>query len=1020
MDFEGAHSTPADRLSRMYKTYHIERIMWWLVFSMASNAQTIPPGLNLSQEITAEEDGWSGSRWQIYSKVNKSAGSIFCRQSKYNMERVTSWLPYPPLHACDGFENEFCECVQSCMYCNVTTLSAAATATTLDNLLIPNPSNQLEIVMLAATKNAINDTTLPISGFALTDSLLKPYNSVRVMEIDGLPITGFSKGGLEAIHKMNWLSFSNTELTEVELGGFAPLHNLTYLGFQLSPIATLYAKSTVSLPLLNSIAVTNTTLTSVDLSAFHGLMSLNTIRLIRNRITTIELSKADTLLASNVMLELDYNYIEDISPALLYASQFTTTFSLAFNKLTIVQAGAFADVNLTGIFIQHNQITRVMRGAFQRLPQLSDVDLSNNLISIIEDGTFSDVPSIMSLILQQCRITLIEPNALSALTSLSFLDISSNNIIQSPSCNGLNQLETLYLSFNNITVITEGAFQNMAGLEDLYLDNCDITFVQPGAFSNLPSLNSISLGYNNITMVANDTLSMLPALATINFADNKITSLAVNAFHNLSALEYLALTNNQLTEVHPDTFKKISSLKQILLGNNLLQSIPMTLISSNLTTITLDNNNISNATQAQVYMNNLLDTDWPCQMTLPFISMSNNSVGCFYTSKEEFNCGCVQGHINSSQGLCVENKTIVTIVVHSKGSKATEITLYVLLGLFWGGLIAYSIHLLLARDRRLRYTLGKHAELLQQRDEELTELIRAWEISQDDVVLMHRIDGDSEGAFGEVWYAQWDGIGVAVKRLRKTLFEMDDFASSEFENEVELIRKCRHRNIVRFFGAGNWDGVPFLVTEYLELGSLSAFLRKSKNTISRSQKISFALDIQAGMHYIHTVGRIHRDLKTGNVLLSKSLRAKVADFGSMKSLLSNESFNMQTVDLNMAKLTSTLTTGVGTPFYMAPEVLRGERYGVGADIWSFGVVLWEIDTQEIPDLANFVLDFDWSGPFLYKMHMALQQGHRLSTKVCTMPAMYQDLMASCMSLAALARPTFVEIGDILSDITVDD
>eukprot|EP00039_Didymoeca_costata_P033418 m.42224 g.42224 ORF g.42224 m.42224 type:complete len:441 (-) comp9859_c0_seq3:81-1403(-) len=363
---------------------------------------------------------------------------------------------------------------------------------------------------------------------------------------------------------------------------------------------------------------------------------------------------------------------------------------------------------------------------------------------------------------------------------------------------------------------------------------------------------------------------------------------------------------------------------------------------------------------------------------------------------------------------------IIEKVIQKNNSIYWVAIVSILGGILLGFLLVYAAWRLVQRDYRLRKNLGMHELLLQEKDMELSELINAWEISADDVTLVTRIDGESEGAFGEVWYAEWDGMGVAVKRLRSIFASENDPQSlKEFQAEVDFLRKCRHRNIVRFFGAGSMEGRPFLVTEYLELGSLNTYLRKNKDKIAKEQKSAFCLDIQAGMQYLHDVGRLHRDLKSGNVLLSKKLRAKVADFGSMRDILKNKNENVRTTreteTIEPLSMYKSMTMMIGTPMYMAPEILRQERYGPSADVWSFGIVMWEIHIGERPDLTQYTTDFNWKGPFLLRLETALTEGHRLPLD--NIPKEYAELIKKCMEMSPLARPTFVELGEELQELS---
>jgi len=156
-----------------------------------------------------------------------------------------------------------------------------------------------------------------------------------------------------------------------------------------------------------------------------------------------------------------------------------------------------------------------------------------------------------------------------------------------------------------------------------------------------------------------------------------------------------------------------------------------------------------------------------------------------------------------------------------------------------------------------------------------------------------------------------------------------------------LLKALRHRNVVQFLGAyiNGPAGTAMLVTELMELGDLWRALpavdpsgvrlfpwhRRGRQTMH---------DIAQGLHYLHSRRVVHFDLKSANILLSRSGTAKLADIGMARVL--NKSY------------LSVVSSGLGTFAWSAPEVLAGRRCTEKADIYSFGVVLWEVCTGEAP------------------------------------------------------------------------
>lgn len=190
------------------------------------------------------------------------------------------------------------------------------------------------------------------------------------------------------------------------------------------------------------------------------------------------------------------------------------------------------------------------------------------------------------------------------------------------------------------------------------------------------------------------------------------------------------------------------------------------------------------------------------------------------------------------------------------------------------------------------------------------------------------------GAFGEVWAASYMNELYAVKRLlqkkSQSYEEVEDFAA-----EIQLTASLNHENIVRFVGVA-WSNLENLcmVTELLPRGDLQRLLKTSGDLLSwLKEKQPIALGIARALAYLHDRSPviIHRDVKAKNVLMTEDLQGKLIDFG-----------------VSRARQESSMTVGVGTPYWTAPEILDGSRYTEKSDIYSFGVLLCELDTCKSP------------------------------------------------------------------------
>ena len=183
------------------------------------------------------------------------------------------------------------------------------------------------------------------------------------------------------------------------------------------------------------------------------------------------------------------------------------------------------------------------------------------------------------------------------------------------------------------------------------------------------------------------------------------------------------------------------------------------------------------------------------------------------------------------------------------------------------------------------------------------------------------------GSFGEVWLAFYRGTPVAVKKLHRN--KLDEANLKAFKAECELQLSLRHPNLVQIIG-GSWtleDVNVCLVLELCEKGTLDSLLERepTRSTLSWAKhKLNIATGVARGMAYLHAQSPpiIHRDLKPDNVLIDDAYNSKLADFGTSREMDMEHTMEM-----------------AGTPLYMAPELLRRERYDEKVDLWSFACIL---------------------------------------------------------------------------------
>ncbi|XP_044003439.1 fibroblast growth factor receptor homolog 1-like isoform X1 [Aphidius gifuensis] len=287
----------------------------------------------------------------------------------------------------------------------------------------------------------------------------------------------------------------------------------------------------------------------------------------------------------------------------------------------------------------------------------------------------------------------------------------------------------------------------------------------------------------------------------------------------------------------------------------------------------------------------------------------------------------------------------------------------------------------------------------------------AWELSRNHLMLGKSL---GEGAFGKVVIAETKtgkpGIPniVAVKMLKEghTDAEMMDLVS-----EMELMKMIgKHGNIINFVGACTQGGPLYVVVEFALHGNLRDFLRRHRPTsgyeptigeeqtdkkiLTQKDLVSFAYQVARGMEYLSSRRCIHRDLAARNVLVGDDYVLKIADFGLARDIHCHDYYRKTTDGRLPVK-------------WMAPEALFDRVYTTQSDVWSYGILLWEIMTlgaTPYPYISAVEELLQW-----------LKTGRRMEKPPCCSIDIYM-LMRDCWSYMPEERPTFTELVEYLDKI----
>ncbi|KAL8184919.1 UNVERIFIED_CONTAM: High affinity nerve growth factor receptor [Gekko kuhli] len=274
-------------------------------------------------------------------------------------------------------------------------------------------------------------------------------------------------------------------------------------------------------------------------------------------------------------------------------------------------------------------------------------------------------------------------------------------------------------------------------------------------------------------------------------------------------------------------------------------------------------------------------------------------------------------------------------------------------------------------------------------------------IKRRDIVLKWEL---GEGAFGKVFLAECHNLSPAQEKMLvavKTLKEATESARLDFQREAELLTVLQHEHIVKFYGVCT-EGEPLImVFEYMKHGDLNRFLRshgpdakildsngssQSFGQLTLSQMLQIATQVASGMVYLASLHFVHRDLATRNCLVGRGLVVKIGDFGMSRDIYSTDYYRVGGRTMLPIR-------------WMPPESILYRKFTTESDIWSFGVVLWEIFTygkQPWYQLSNT------------EAIECITQGRELE-RPRTCPSEVYDIMQSCWQREPQQRQTMKNI-----------
>ncbi|ETP50640.1 TKL protein kinase [Phytophthora nicotianae P10297] len=493
------------------------------------------------------------------------------------------------------------------------------------------------------------------------------------------------------------------------------------------------------------------------------------------------------------------------------------------------------------------------------------------------------------------------------------------------------------------TTISDGSVVQVDSLMMLEAPSELLTFKIQGDSSNLVPINleKATTDDGNLAIVGSQSV---PSLAEVNLAENNISSIYSNlprSTEALNAMSEINMANNSFTEF-PVNLLQFPNLKKLDLSGNLI------------TNLTITSDDLAAISQLQLFR---IDTP---------AGFGGNGGDC--------DNGELQKVHNTNFCVVKNTSTSTPEVLAGSSEDNTNWTIFVLVAAFGGCFVGFLLFFLAMKFVQYQQERQHKADLSPPVVEEVltsqagdSSAVQAFynslhptlygELLKDPVIMSFRLKYKdlhvgrciSKGGFGLVYTGMYKHRRVAIKKIMREKCEKLSQIRM-FIREITLMGSLKHERIVEFIGVA-WDSLRNLsaVTEYMERGDLRDVLHILKHREStvdneltwQGRKLTIALHIAEGLAYMHSLNPkvIHRDLKSKNVLLNSEYEAKLSDFGVSRAR------QVANVKDGPGRF---MTPGVGTSFWIAPEVLLGRDYDERADIFSFGVVLSEIDTDDYP------------------------------------------------------------------------
>ncbi|XP_047324787.1 putative leucine-rich repeat receptor-like serine/threonine-protein kinase At2g24130 [Impatiens glandulifera] len=589
-------------------------------------------------------------------------------------------------------------------------------------------------------------------------------------------------------------------------------------------------------------------------------------------------------------------------------------------------------INLQYLLLDENMITGSLPSGIVNLTSLLGVNMSSNLLTGSLPDEISELNLLIELVLSHNLFNGSIPSSFGNFLSLGHLDLSFNRLSgEIPrSLSGLKPLYYLYLNNNLLSGEIPPSLGLCTHLSILDLSHNELRGGIPIQLTKLQEMRIyVNLSHNLLEGSLPIELSNFKDVLDIDLSSNKLTGNIFSQISNCIALELLNLSNNSLHGELPDTLGDLVNLRIFDVSKNQLSgNIPTTLNKLQMIqSLDLSFNDFNGS----IPSGGIFDTN-----CINCLSFQGNYHLC---GKRKFQgipiCRRKKRYFRSSKFLIIFCSVLLFVVI------------CFLFGCWkFGKNITSSLKVKVEKRKPPADPLPNFPRLTYK---ELSDATGGFD--------EQRLLGS--GSYGRVYKGILpDGSQIAIK----VLHVQTGNSTKSFNRECQVLKRIRHRNLIRIITACSLPDFKALVLPYMANGSLDSRLyphhletglKSGSSDLNLIQRVHICSDIAEGMAYLHhhsPVRVIHCDLKPSNVLLNDDMTALVSDFGISRLLTTIGAGNVPVVE-NMGNSTADMLSGsIG---YIAPEYAYGAITSIKGDVYSFGVLVLEMVTRKRPTDNNF-------------------------------------------------------------------